>query len=203
MVQKYMYFLYVKTHMKTGLKYLGYTKRDPYKYKGSGKRWLNHLNFHGNDVWTNIIFKTEIKEEILTEGIKYSKLWNIVASKEWANLIIEQGDGGDTSKYIDFKKRNNKKTSERIKKLNASPSNPFKNSDFQKELRKRMVAKSKSCIHCGRIIDPANYSRHIKKCEKVIQREQLENASCPDGVPIFPPSTILRLRKPELEDASQ
>ena len=32
-----MYSLYLKTHQITNLKYLGYTKRDPIKYVGSGK----------------------------------------------------------------------------------------------------------------------------------------------------------------------
>jgi hypothetical protein len=37
-----IYYLYVKTHNITGLKYLGYTSRkNPHKYTGSGTRWLN------------------------------------------------------------------------------------------------------------------------------------------------------------------
>jgi hypothetical protein len=35
--------LYKKTHRKTGLKYLGYTSRDPFSYTGSGKYWSRHL----------------------------------------------------------------------------------------------------------------------------------------------------------------
>jgi hypothetical protein len=37
-------YLYVKTHNKTGLKYLGQTsQKDPHKYPGSGTRWRHHL----------------------------------------------------------------------------------------------------------------------------------------------------------------
>ena len=43
-------YLYVKTHRKTGLKYLGKTKKDPFVYQGSGVHWKNHLNKHGYDV---------------------------------------------------------------------------------------------------------------------------------------------------------
>lgn len=50
--------LYVKTHNKTGLKYLGYTKRDPFKYKGSGYCWVPHIRKHGNDVSTEILLVT-------------------------------------------------------------------------------------------------------------------------------------------------
>ena len=91
-----MYYLYVKTHLKTGLKYLGYTKKNPYTYRGSGHYWLLHIEKHGYDVWTNIIFQTEIKTQIKEEGLYYSKLWNIVESEEWANLIEENGSGNAT-----------------------------------------------------------------------------------------------------------
>ena len=49
-------YLYVKTHNKTGLKYLGKTiSKDPIKYKGSGLYWRNHITKHGYDVTTEII----------------------------------------------------------------------------------------------------------------------------------------------------
>jgi len=35
--------LYKKTHRKTGLKYLGYTSQDPFRYIGSGKYWRRHF----------------------------------------------------------------------------------------------------------------------------------------------------------------
>lgn len=64
-----LYSLYVKTHLDTGLKYLGFTEQDPFLYKGSGTRWNNHLKSHGNNVWTNVIFQTEIKENIKPSSI--------------------------------------------------------------------------------------------------------------------------------------
>ena len=36
-------YLYVKTHNKSGLKYLGKTIQNPFKYKGSGTYWLRHI----------------------------------------------------------------------------------------------------------------------------------------------------------------
>ena len=43
-----MFYLYIKTHSKTGLKYLGYTqKKDPFSYTGSGTYWKRHLKKHG------------------------------------------------------------------------------------------------------------------------------------------------------------
>ena len=90
-----IYYLYVKTHQTTGLKYLGYTgKKDPHKYFGSGKRWLNHLRTHGFNYITEIIQECFSKEDVKKYGLYYSKLWNVVNDKNWANLKEEQGDGG-------------------------------------------------------------------------------------------------------------
>lgn len=93
-----MYYLYVKTHNKTGLKYLGKTvSKDPHKYPGSGTIWRRHLDKHGYDYSTEILLETDSKEHLTEKGIYYSNLWKIVESKEWANLKPESGDGGDTS----------------------------------------------------------------------------------------------------------
>jgi hypothetical protein len=94
-------YLYVKTHNKTGLKYLGVTSsKDPYKYSGSGVYWKNHLNKHGYDFSTLILKECKSKEEVKYFGLHYSKLWNIVEDSSWANLKEEQGDGGRQSKEV-------------------------------------------------------------------------------------------------------
>jgi hypothetical protein len=90
------YFLYIKTHNITGLKYLGQTKSaNPYEYIGSGKYWTNHLKFHGKDIRTEILLSTESKDELIETGLFFSKLWDIVKSKDWANLTEESGSGGN------------------------------------------------------------------------------------------------------------
>jgi hypothetical protein len=93
-----IYYLYVKTHKITGLKYLGQTKQqDPHKYSGSGIRWINHLKKHGYNYTTEILRECQTKDEIKEYGLYYSQLWNIVESNEWANLKLENGDGGAQS----------------------------------------------------------------------------------------------------------
>lgn len=96
--------LYLKTHNKTGLKYLGKTTQDPFTYLGSGKRWQNHLKKHGNDITTKILLETDDPVEISKWGTYYSNLWNIVKSKDFANLKLESGDGGDTSMCESYRK---------------------------------------------------------------------------------------------------
>ena len=69
LINNYMIYLYIKTHNVTGLKYLGKTTQDPYKYKGSGKRWTNHINKHHfftNQILLIIInFRNNIKTNII------------------------------------------------------------------------------------------------------------------------------------------
>jgi hypothetical protein len=88
-------YLYKKTHKDTGLKYLGKTiAKDPYAYPGSGIYWTRHLEKHGNNVETEILCECATEEELKFWGQHYSKLWNVVESKDWANLIEEAGPGG-------------------------------------------------------------------------------------------------------------
>lgn len=94
-----MYYLMIKKHNKTNLKYLCQTKRkQPFLYPGSGKYWRLHLEKHGHDISTEILGTFESKQELREAGRYYSELYDVVESDEWANLRIEDGDGGDTSK---------------------------------------------------------------------------------------------------------
>lgn len=100
-------YLYIKTHKITGLKYFGKTIKNPNTYLGSGIRWRAHLKKHGNDVFTEILNNGQAytNEEIFKEdAINFSIKFNIVNSEEWANLMIEQGAGGDTSASENYKK---------------------------------------------------------------------------------------------------
>jgi hypothetical protein len=102
-----MFYLYKKTHTITGLKYLGYTKKDPHKYMGSGVRWTKHIGKHGNHVATEILCECDTKSEVKDKGRYYSILWNVAESDDWANLKMEEGDGGDMSfstKWISSRK---------------------------------------------------------------------------------------------------
>lgn len=100
-------YLYVKTS-PLGLKYLGKTVKNPYKYMGSGVVWKKHLKKHKfdqQDIKTEILFETYSVQELQDKGIYYSRLYNVVEEPSWANLREEQGDGGDTSKFINYRKR--------------------------------------------------------------------------------------------------
>ena len=88
-------YLYVKTHKKTGLKYLGKTSKDPHTYLGSGIDWKVHLKEHGTEHATEIIKECNSNQELSKWGRYYSNLWNVANSDTWANRIPETGGGGN------------------------------------------------------------------------------------------------------------
>jgi hypothetical protein len=107
-----IYSLYVKVHRITGLRYLGQTKQDPKKYKGSGIDWTAHLLKHGEEVDTIILLQTTNVTERNNMGRYYSTLWKITTAmddygnKIWANRIPETGGGGSSSPLSDDTKSN-------------------------------------------------------------------------------------------------
>jgi hypothetical protein len=94
-----MYTLYIKTHKITGLKYLGKTKQDPFKYSGSGIDWTQHLKKYGNCHDTEIVFQSEDWDLFKNAGRHYSEFYHIVTASDdfgnkiWANKIPETGAG--------------------------------------------------------------------------------------------------------------
>jgi len=91
--------LMVKTHNKTGLKYLCYTQSEgPIydRYKGSGDYWIKHLRKHGGDITTELIYETDNYSDFKQYAINKSYEFNVVESHDWANLRIEEGTGGNT-----------------------------------------------------------------------------------------------------------
>jgi hypothetical protein len=86
-------FLYMKQHNVTGLLYFGRTVKDPYKYKGSGKKWKRHLKKCGSDILTIWLrmYENEDCEQLATMARRISNELNIVESERFANTRIETG----------------------------------------------------------------------------------------------------------------
>jgi len=110
-------YLYIKEHSVTGLRYLGKTtKSDPYKYQGSGKHWIRHINKHGLDhiktIWVSEPFTD--KSRLVEFAMLMSEELDVVKSNNWANLKEENGldGGGDWSSM-----KGKKQTPEHLEKL--------------------------------------------------------------------------------------
>ena len=99
--------LYVKTHQKTGLKYFGKTTclDRIHSYKGSGIHWKRHLKVHGNNYTTELLGIWQNKERIVEYAKKFCEKHDIVNSKEWANMIVEEGLQGASSGDTNVAKR--------------------------------------------------------------------------------------------------
>jgi hypothetical protein len=145
-------YLYVKTHLKTGLKYLGKTtKSDPHLYPGSGRRWKLHLKKHGYDYDTEILKECQTEEELKFWGIYYSRLWNVVDDPRWANLTEETGTGGRTVENF----KHSEETKERIR---------------QARIGKKLSLESKKKISDLRA--GVSWGRHAEETKEKIQKSQ-------------------------------
>jgi hypothetical protein len=124
------HYLMIKTHKVTGLKYLCKTSTDnpakPYVYLGSGKYWKRHLKKYGREVSTEILKVCDTREELVREGIYYSKLLNVVCSEEYANMVEERGDGGPTMLGRSITPEQNMRKSTALRKFNALASSEYK-----------------------------------------------------------------------------
>lgn len=89
-------FLYIKQCDHCGLKYFGKTtKKNPYSYYGSGLVWQKHYKKYGkSNIKTLEIFSFEDINEAQKFALDFSEKNNIINSKEWANLISEDGVQG-------------------------------------------------------------------------------------------------------------
>jgi hypothetical protein len=151
-----IYYLYVKTHNITGLKYLGFTtQQDYHRYTGSGTRWLRHLKKHGFDYSTEILYEGIDKDELQHLGEYYSELYDVGRQKSWANLKPERGEGGaftatpeSIKKVLETKKKNgtlNTNTPEnRIKAINTRHRNNTINTNTKESIAKGIYTKSKN-----------------------------------------------------------
>ena len=102
------FYLYVKQHTKTGLKYFGMTtKQDPYKYLGSGQYWRRHLRTNGYEINTIELWEFDNIDDCEKFALDFSKKYNIVESTEWANLRPEHGRTGNPVGSPGMKKEKN------------------------------------------------------------------------------------------------
>jgi hypothetical protein len=158
-------YLYVKQCQHCGLKYFGKTiNSNVEKYLGSGKYWLNHINSHGrNSVSTLNVWQFNNQNDATIFALDFSNKNKIVESKEWANLIPEDGLDGNSKHVITTELRkkfqlankgknnpmygtfwiNNGSENRKVRDQSQIPDGWAKGRYFNDEQRKKFVSRSK------------------------------------------------------------
>jgi hypothetical protein len=159
-------YLYVKTHNKTGLKYLGKTTNSNlHSYTGSGKYWRNHLKKHGRDFTTEILKECDTNDEVKEWGLYYSQLWDVVKSNEWANLTEETGTGGKTVE-------NFRHSDESKALISATHKGKKKSPAHIEKMRKNSTGKSWGC-HTEETKEKCRSYRHTEEFKEKMSKERL------------------------------
>lgn len=128
-------YLYIKTHIDTGLKYFGKTtKKDPHKYTGSGKYWKRHLKKNGSNYSTEIVATFEDESSCQEFALNFSKKHNIVDSDEWANLQEENGLDGAPAGHA-----GHKFTQEQLQKISQTSKQRWEDPEQRKTLVESQV----------------------------------------------------------------
>jgi hypothetical protein len=196
-------WLYIKQHTITGLKYFGKTTRpDPYKYSGSGKIWKAHLAKHGKSnvetIWCELF--TDI-HSLVSYALKFSEDNDIVISKQWANLVIEDGLYGGSlgrerppevrEKISNSSKGNqNRKgltnSPEHIQKIRESRLGQTHSESTKAKCGAKNIGKVHTAEHNQKIADfqrgrkkPPRTAEHIEKIAQANRGKQKIIVTCP------------------------
>jgi hypothetical protein len=154
--------LMIKKHSVTGLRYFCKTPRKNYiKYLGSGVFWTSHIKKHGPEFvvteWVSELFYAP--EEIKEFAVLFSELFDIVNSKDWANLKIEDGLEGGMS-------------SQTAKEMWSKPGVKERRSVIQKEAQNREDVKAKKRNNTKESWIDAN--RRATRIKKITEKRALQ-----------------------------
>lgn len=85
----------VKQCQHCGVKYFcKTTRKNPFKYNGSGTYWVRHIKKHKATIKTIEIWGFDNQKDCTYFAIKYSLNNNIIESDAWSNLVLENGISG-------------------------------------------------------------------------------------------------------------
>jgi hypothetical protein len=175
-------YLYIKQHSITGLKYFGKTtKKDPYKYLGSGTYWKNHIKKHGKEHVITLSVYGPYTDKIYLEkqALAMSDWFNIVESDEWANLINENGlDGGSFPGKFNGNYRNKYSIETRVK-MSLSMKGKNKGKKHSEEHRAKISAarKGKPGPNKGKILSEEHRAKLSAALKGIPKEHKIIN--CP------------------------
>ena len=148
--------LYVKQHFITKKKYFGKTIQDPYKYLGSGTHWTNHIKQHGKEfvetLWVSEPFTD--KNLIQEFALLVSEEYDIILSKDWLNLVLENGLDGNIS------------TIETVEKMLATKAAKSEEAKLATKEKQRATINSKSKEEKQEIVDKQRATKNARTLEQ-------------------------------------
>jgi hypothetical protein len=169
-----IFYLYKKTHRITGLQYLGKTSRkNPFKYRGSGIDWLSHIIEYGNKVDTEILLETTDLKELKNAGRYYSNLWNVVDSPLWANRIPETG-GGTGIPFEDLPKQTCRYCYRVCAKKHVDYHEKYCRENPSHDIKTYSKVK---CTHCNNLYPKNAITQHISYCHDNPERIDHHNTN--------------------------
>jgi hypothetical protein len=133
--------LYIKKCSHCNLKYFGKTTaKNVESYEGSGVRWQIHLKKHkakSIHLWDSDWY---YDTSIMRFALKFSSINKIVESKNWANLIPENGiNGGGNCSQMHLKNVRDKAASTCMEKYGVD--HPFKSTEFRDKANQTIFIK--------------------------------------------------------------
>ncbi len=154
-----------------GLKYLCYTTLDNDNYNGSGRLWKEHLKEYGTaGIVSGLILESDNQKLMTNYAIYMSEELDIVDSKDWANLQIENcthaWGGGKRAQ----------ETKDKLKKVAAEiKADPVRNTARSKNLSEASI-KNQAAIKADPI-RAASRSANLKKAAAEIKADPIRAAS--------------------------
>ena len=83
--------VYVMEHKVTGKLYFGHTSRNIKNYNGSGPKWIEHLKENGYKINKHVLLETDDPVLLEKKCKEWSKLFDIVDSDLFLNVVEERG----------------------------------------------------------------------------------------------------------------
>ena len=141
-------YLYIKQHTITGKLYFGKTTSNPETYLGSGKHWKSHIKKHGRERVVTLWYQLyDNVFDIVSDALSMSIKLDIINSKSWLNMKIENGLDGGSMGGKSHPLRGRKFTKEHREKIASARLGKKHSQETKEHLSKRLKGKTREELY--------------------------------------------------------